>query len=757
MNANRIIFFLGIIILFASCSATKGLTDDQVLYRGAKVKIESTNQKMSKNEKKDFEDELEALLRPKPNSKILGMPVKLWIYNAFNPKHKSKGLGHWIQTKFGEPPVIASASALEKNRAVFQNHLENRGFFKDTVTLDTVVKDRQLKANYTALVHYRYAIRNVTFPNDTSVLSRNIQLATKKFSLLKPKQPYDLDKIKKERERIDTRLKEKGFFYFSPDDLIANVDSTVGDHKVDMDVRVKDSTPVEAKQVYRIKDVVVYADYDLQSDTSMANAKVTKYGGYKIIDPNDRFQPKIFSRTLVFKPGDVYNRTDHNLSLNRLTTLGVYKFVKARFEPVDTVQGNYLNAYYYLTPNLFKRIRFQVTELSRSNNTTGTELELSWQHRNFLKGAELFTASAYGGYEKQISGNFKTNILRYGGDLNLYVPRVIAPFRLPIKGGYVPKTRFRAAYEVYNSSAEYTLTSIIGSAGYQWKNAIRNEHQLTLININYVQPANITDQYKVAMDTNVVLKRAIEKQFIIGSIYNYNYNTRNVVNYNRNNFYFNGNLDLSGNILGLVTGANLVKGKQKEIFGTPFSQYFRAEVDFRHYYSLRRNRSFNTRFLAGIGYAYGNDTLMPYVKEFFAGGTTDIRAFRSRSLGPGSYHQPDSGYYIDQPGDVKLELNLEYRAKLFSIVNWAAFVDMGNVWTLKSDSTRPGSKFSSNFLDQIAVGAGLGLRFDVSILVIRLDVAFPIRKPWVTSGSKWDFSSVGFGDAVWNLAIGYPF
>jgi outer membrane protein assembly factor BamA len=761
MNANRIIFFSGIIILFASCSATKGLTDDQLLYRGANVKIESTNEKMSKTTKKDFQDELEALLRPKPNSRILGMPVKLWIYNAFNPKHKSKGLGHWIQTKFGEPPVIASASALEKNRAVFQNHLENRGFFKDTVTLDTAVKNKQLTANYTATVHYRYTIRNVTFPNDTSVLSQNIQLATKRFSLLKPKQPYDLDKIKKERERIDTRLKEKGFFYFSPDDLIANVDSTVGKHKVDMDVRVKDSTPIEARQVYRIKDVVVYADYDLQSDTSMANTKVTKYGRYKIIDPNNRFQPKIFSNTLVFKPGEVYNRTDHNLSLNRLTTLGVYKFVKARFEPVDTVKGNYLNAYYYLTPNLFKTIRFQVTELTRSNNTTGTELELNWQHRNFLKGAELFTASAYGAYEKQISGIFRTNIFRYGGDLNLYVPRVIAPFHLPVKGGYVPKTRFRTAYEVYNSSAEYTLTSIIGSAGYQWKNAIKNEHQLTLVNINYVQPANITDQYKAALADNIVLQRAIERQFIIGSIYNYNYNSKNVQNYKRNNFYFNGNLDLSGNILGLATGANLAKGKQKEIFGTPFSQYFRAEVDFRHYYSLRRNRSFNTRFLAGVGYAYGNDTLMPYVKEFFAGGTTDIRAFRSRSLGPGSYYQlasdTSAGYYIDQPGDVKLELNLEYRAKLFSIVNWAAFIDMGNVWTLKKDSTRPGSQLSGNFLDQIAVGAGLGLRFDVSILVLRLDVAFPIRKPWITSGSKWDFKSIGFGDAVYNLAIGYPF
>jgi outer membrane protein assembly factor BamA len=507
--------------------------------------------------------------------------------------------------------------------------------------------------------------------------------------------------------------------------------------------------------------VVVYADYDIQGDTNIQHAKVTKFGGYKIVDPNNKFQPKIFGNTLVFKPGDVYNRTDHNLSLNRLTTLGVYKFVKARFEPVDTVQGNYLNAYYYLTPTIFKSIRFEVTELSRSNNTTGTELQISWRHRNFLKGAELFTAAAYGGFEKQISGAYRTNILRYGGDLNLYVPRVIAPFHLPVHGGFVPKTRFRTAYEVYNSSAEYTLTSIIESAGYQWKNTIYNEHQLTLININSVQPAHITEQYKSALDTNVVLRRAIEKQLIIGSIYNYNYNTRNVVNYKRNNYYFNGNLDLSGNILGLVTGANMAKGKQKEIFGTPFSQYIRAEIDLRHYYSLRRNRSFNTRFLAGIGYAYGNDTLMPFVKEFFAGGTTDIRAFRSRSLGPGSYYQlasdTSTGYYIDQPGDIKLELNLEYRAKLFSIVNWAAFVDMGNVWTLKKDSSRPGSKFTSNFLDQIAVGAGVGLRFDISILVLRLDVAFPIRKPWLTTGSKWDFNGIGFSDAVYNLAIGYPF
>ena len=219
---------------------------------------------------------------------------------------------------------------------------------------------------------------------------------------------------------------------------------------------------------------------------------MTPFGGYKIIDPNNRFQPKIFSRTLVFKPGDIYNRTAHNLALNRLTTLGVYKFVKARFEPVDTAQGNYLNAFYYLTPAQFKSIRFDVSALTKSNSSTGTEFTLSWRHRNALKGAELFTVSAYGGFEKQRSKTFKTNILRYGGDLNLYVPRIIAPFRLPVSGAFVPKTRFRTGYEVYNSSSEYTLTSAIASIGYQWKNTMKNEYQLTLVNINYVQPTNIT-------------------------------------------------------------------------------------------------------------------------------------------------------------------------------------------------------------------------------------------------------------------------
>ncbi len=764
MELNRMICLLGLMLIFSACSNTKHLSENQNLYVGADIKIHSS-EKLSKSKKNDLKDELSDLLRPKPNSKILGIRFKLWIYNLAG-KPTGHGLRYWLKNKVGEPPVIASMSALEKNSEVLQNRLENRGYFHDSVTLDTIVKKKKLKAIYTADIGAQYTIRNISFPSDSSVLSNEIQKATR-WSLLKPKNPYDLDVIKKERERIDSRLKQRGFFYFNPDYLIVNVDSTVGNHQVDMNVRVKIQTPKQAREVYKINDVIVFADYDINSDTSIIGNRKLSAGNYTIIDPKKLFQPKIFDRTLVFKPGDIYKRNDHNLSLNRLTSLGVFKFVKARFEPVDTMKGNYLNAFYYLTPTEKKSIRLEVSALTKSDNANGTQIALNWRNRNLLKGAELFTASIYGGFEKQISGTQNANINRTGVDLNLYIPRIISPFNFRTNSGFVPKTRINTGFEVYNQSAQYTLTSIRGSYGYQWKEDIRKEHQLNIININYVQPAHITPEYQKVIDTNIVLRRSIERQFIIGSNYNFNYNTQVVPNFRKNNFYFNGNLDLSGNLLGLITGANVNKGKEKSIFNTPFSQYTRLELELRHYLRLGTFRSLNTRLLGGVGYAYGNSTTMPFVKEFFAGGTNDIRAFRARSLGPGSYYagNPDTArFYVDQPGDIKLEMNLEYRAKLFSIVRWAVFADAGNVWTRHTDSSRAGAKFTSNFLNQVAVGVGAGLRFDISILVLRVDLAFPIRKPYMPEGSKWVLDKIDFTDKQWrkdnlilNLAIGYPF
>lgn len=762
MNVKQLILYGFIIIIAASCSNTKNLAPGQNLFIGSKEKIKSED-KMTSSDRNALEDEMHDLVRPKPNSSLLGVRFKLTIYNMVKEPKKKKGLMYWLKYKVGEPPVIASNSVLEKNRQVIQNHFDNRGYFRDSVVMDTSIKDKKLTVTYTALLDTQYTMRRITYPNDSTMLSKAIQkrAVVKKKRLLKRGNPYDLDVIKDERTRIDSRLKEGGYYYFSPDYLIADVDSTVGNHKVDITMRVKPETPPNARVPYRIKDVYVFADYDINTDTSIRHGK--KFQGYTIIDPQNKFKPQVFSRTLVFKPGELYNRRDHNLSLNRLITLGVYKFVKVRFEPADSARK--LNAFYYLTPTNSKSIRFQVSALTKTNNATGTELSVGWRHRNIFRGAELLTLSANAGFEKQISAGIRVNTLTYGVEANLFVPRIIAPIKFNTSNAFVPQTKFSLGYSFFNRTTEYLLNSFSFGYGYVWKDNIKNQHELTLFNINLVQPKNITEDFQKKIDTNKTLARSIEKQFIIGTIYNFNYNTLARPNARRNNFYFNGNVDVSGNLFGLITGADIKKGDTATLFGQPFTQYVRFETDLRYYRRLgNQYRSFNMRLNSGIGISYGNNYTMPFIKEFFAGGVSDLRGFRARTLGPGSYYagNPRDTFIYDQPGDIKILLMAEYRAKLFSIIRYALFADAGNIWTLRTDTDRPGSKFTGKFLNDFAMDVGAGLRVDISLLVLRLDIAFPLRLPYLPPGEKW--SEFNFGSSewrknniVWNLAIGYPF
>jgi outer membrane protein insertion porin family len=751
---TRIICFICLPVLFYSCSETKSLEDGQYLYDGAKINIKA-DPALSRSNVKSLKTELDGLLRPKPNGTFLGIKVKLLLYNlAGTPK--GKGLRYIIRNKLGEPPVLASFSAMEKNRAVLQNRLENRGYFKDTVILDTVYKGRKLSAVYTAEIGKQYTIRNVIYPSAPDSLSQEIARMAP-HSLLKKAEPYNLDVIKNERVRIDNRLKQNGFYYFGPDDLLIRADSTVGDHQVDMTLIIKKSTPEQAFKIYRINNIVVFADYDVHVDTSINVTGIPKFQDFTIIDPDKMFKPQIFSRALIFKSGDVYNRKDHDLSLNRLISLGVFKFVKIRFDESDTSQ-NKLNAYYYLTPTEKKSIRFEVSGLTQSNDANGGQISVSWRNRNLLKGAELLTTTVYLGYLRQYLGQGQhTNTTKLGADVNLFLPRIIGPIQFQTNSGFVPKTKFNLGYEFYEQSQQYTLNSFKASAGYVWKESITKEHTLEVFRVNLVNPTHIDSLYQKQLDTNIVLARSIEKTFIIGPTYNFNFNSQLRPNHNKNNFYFNGNIDISANLIGLAEGADFNKtGIQKTILNVPYSQYVRGEVDFRHYLNFSPTTILASRFTTGIGYACGNSTTMPFIKEFFAGGANDIRAFRSRSLGPGSYYagNRDTAFIADQPGNFKLEVNSEIRFKLFSIVRWAFFADAGNVWTLQYDSSRVGSQLTKNWPSQIAVGIGTGLRLDVSILLIRLDLGVPVREPWLVSSDKWVFDTKNM---VLNFAIGYPF
>lgn len=750
--------------MLAACSNLKKIPAGDALYTGATVKIDSTP--LKGKERRSLEDELHSLVRPKPNKKILGMRVKLGFYNlAGNPK-KEGSFRSWIKNKLGEPPVLLSDVNLDRNVKVLQSTLENTGYFKAQVQGDTTIKNKTASANYTVQTGPRYFINSVFFDTASSILERTID-SIKDKTLLRPGNAFDLGTIKDERNRIDAALKERGFYYFDPGFLIIHTDSTIGENKVNLYVKVKPEAPAMVRQPYYINDVFIFPGFRLNSaDSDTAKNAAGFYKGYYVLDRQKQYKPRLFEHTMQFAPGDRYNVTDHNATLSRLVNLGLFKFVKNRLEIVPGSDSAKLNTYYYLTPFPRQALRAEVNGSTKSNNLTGSSVTAGWRKRNTFRGGELLAIDATGGFEVQYSGQLKGyNTYRYGLEANLSFPRFLTPFfSVSNKGGFIPKTNMLLAWDVLVKQKLYRMNSFRAGFGYVWKNNIRNEHQLNPVAVNYVQPAFISQQYLDSIAQNASLAKAVERQFILGSVYNYNY-SQIQDNIFTTGFYFNGNADLSGNIAGLVSGANTDAGKTRYIFGAAFSQYVRLETDFRYYHKLGKTKVLANRIIIGAGLPYGNSGALPFVKQFFAGGNNSVRAFRSRALGPGTYRQPESATFLaDQSGDIKLELNSELRAKLFSIVHGALFVDAGNIWLFNDDPAKPGGKFSNQFLKELGVGAGIGLRFDISFLVLRFDLALPLRKPYLPDGERWVINQIKFGSPDWrkenlvfNIGIGYPF
>jgi outer membrane protein insertion porin family len=778
---NKPLYYLLIITLLLAygCSNTKYLPEGEMLYVGGKVTVNDSLR--SKKERKAMAKEMEALLRPKPNSNVLGLRFKLYIYNLAGEPKKEKGLKHWLRTKVGEPPVLFSQVDLDYNADILQNFSENRGYFKTRTSADSISKDKRATAVYTLNPGPQYKIRNVTFPVDTLstdkdstnlILEKAIARSSRR-SLLKPGEPYDLDVIKQERERIDNRLKNRGFYYFSPDNLLVRVDSTVGTNQVDLKVIVKNETTERSKKVYKVDDIIIYPNYSLnakEKNEQYPADSIQKYKDFKIIDPKNTFRPIIYDRTLFFHKGDTYSRRDHNLSLNRLINLGTFKFVKNEFKPSDSI-SNKLDVYYYFTPLPRKSIRVETLAKTNSANYNGSEINVNWLNRNAFRAAELLTLTVFGGFDVQVSGqNTGYNVYRVGTEASLVWPRFISPIRIADSSAFVPRTRAAVSYEYQNRSRLYSLNSLRGQFGYLWKDNIRTEHQLYLADINYVNSTNVSPEYQMEADTVAALQRVIDKQLIFGPTYSYTF-TNTMEKRRKHTFYYKGSIETSGNVTGLLTGADARGGDPKKLLGVQFSQFVKMEHDFRHYMRLSENSQLASRIIVGIGAPYGNSQELPFIRQFFTGGTNSLRAFRARSVGPGTYRdtvRSNNSFLPDQGGDIKLELNTEYRAKLFSVVHGAVFVDAGNVWLFNKDNDetnpRTGGEFSSKFLSEMAVGTGAGLRFDLSFLVLRLDLAFPIRKPWLPEGDRWVFDDIDFGGKNWrkdnlvfNLAIGYPF
>jgi len=766
----RPLLFILACLVWAACSSTKSLKPGQILYTGAEVKINPDSSGKIDNEKQ-VKTDLEAKTRPRPNKSFLGIKFKLGIYNLAGEPKKPKGFRNWLRRQ-GEAPVLLNEVKLKYNNDVLSSYLISEGYLQATVTGDTVVKGKKGKAIYTAVTGQRYKINKINFPPDTGALTKIIN-ANKDKTLLKVGDYYDIDTYKNERIRIDNDLKESGYFYFSPDYLIMQVDSTIGKNLVNVSVKVKDIAPDAGLKPYTIKNINIYPNYSLRRDSTLRKLKPLQYNDFNIYDDRNTFKPRLFDRLVFFQKNELYNRKDHNQSLNRMVNVGAFQDVRAEFLPVDSFKNNQLDLNIYLTPLKKNSLTFSVVGTSKSNNFVGSEVKVTQTTRNLFRNAEQLDLSVSGGFETQTKGtSLGKNSLSLTAEGKLTFPRFIVPFYKPNStNAFIPKTITSLSYQMLNRGSEYTLHAFKAQYGYNFKENLYKEHNFNPISISYISTSFPDTATKDKIyEQNPLLRTTLESQFIIGSNYNFTY-TNQMEDSRRNNTYFFGGLETGGNVWGLFTPKD--ENGQRSIFNKPLTQFIRAEADLRDYYKITRNLIWANRLNLGYGYAYGNSTSLPFVRQFFAGGSNDIRAFPARTLGPGTYKVPDNAIFADQGGDIKLMVNSELRFKIVSVLYGALFVDAGNVWLRKEDLGEPGkpetARLGSGFklkntFNELAVGTGAGLRVDVSIFVIRLDVAFPIRKPYLPEGQRWVLDDIAFGNKDWrrqniiyNIGIGYPF
>ncbi len=768
----------------SQCTAIKLVPDNQVLYTGSDIDIVPEGKIRAKKKIKEM---LDANILPKPNTTILGMRPGLWFfYKAGNPG--KKGLRNFMKTKLGQAPVYMRDIDDANISKVLQAHLINNGYFFSKVTSEVEVKGKKGKVTYTARVPPVYRIREISFPK-MDTLFTNID-SVNDNSYLKPGQRYNLERLKAEQERIEQALENLGFFYFDDRHLIFEADSTVGDRQVDLLLTIEPGVPEKAKQIYRIGNVNIFPDYSISPDSTV-RADTLQVDGFNYIDHNKQYRPETITKVINFRPGNIYRTIDREYTLQHLMSLGSFKFVDIRFRGSRS-DSTILNTSIYLTPHLKKSIRGEVQLVSKSNNFVGPGLSLRFTNRNFLGGSEQFTITGNTSYEVQVSRNIPNpvNALEFGVESELSVPRIISPLNIDYPSRrYLPTTRFGLGFRLQERIGFFRLNSFNMSAGYLWRENTLKTHELYPVDISYVHLGNPSDEFLNRLEENPFLAGSFENQFILGSRYTYTLNTQlnedresafSEREFRRTHFYFSGTADIAGNLMHLIQGGSRSGSEEgpNTIFGSAYSQFVRGQLDVRFFYNFDKRNRLATRVIVGGGHAYGNSVTMPYIKQFSVGGSNSVRAFPARTIGPGTFNvheelspqDPDSDanaapIFIDQRGDLKLEGNLEYRFEIVGFLKGATFVDAGNIWLIREDPARPGGQFrSGEFLNELAVGTGIGLRMDFNFFVLRFDLAFPLRKPWLPSDERWVFDQIDFGSSSWrsdnlilNIAIGYPF
>ncbi len=724
----------------------------------------------------------------RPNSKFLGvrwLPVGKWVY-CFATDTSSNFWNNYFH-RLGQAPVIYDEGRAEKTAVQLQRLLESKGCFGSTVGFDTTsIRGRNITIGFHVKATQRRIVDEVSYLTDNPNVRRLLD-QWQSDSPLQAGQPYDQELIAAERSRIVSNLRESGYYYASPQLVTFRVDTTYSSSLLSIEVLV-DSRSL---RVYHINNIYVYPNSTagLRSEPTAFDTLIYTYPSatrridYQFVHEGPMtIRPQTISRALMLFPGMTYRPRYITNSYNSLLALRNFKYINIEFteSPSSTDSLPLVDANVRLINATQQRLSFAV-ELTNasplgsqdsnysfiSNGNLGVQTTVEYQHKNLFGGAELLRVK--GSMLLELPKNILSssgegfydyfNSLETSLEASLDMPIFMLPFSSRfVRNGMRPHTLFTlgGSYQ-YRYYFERVLANT--SFGYTWQHSRRASNQLLPIEMTFVRMLDIDDAFsqRIASTGDLRLKYQYSSHFILDARYDYAYSNQQYgVRHNFSNLH--ATLESAGNLLsatakglGATTDANGVR----QLFGVPFAQYIRANLDWTRYHYIFDRSTFVARLLLGIGIPYGNSVSMPYEKSFFGGGPTTMRAWQLRHLGPGSYSADD---ILERVGDLQLVLNLEARFPIAGILEGAAFADIGNVWLLNPSDQYPGGEIQlANLHRQIAVGTGVGLRFNLSIATLRLDFAIPLLDPGYSESLSWRPPHWRFNQIVTNFGINYPF
>lgn len=757
------IYILSILMIFimSSCSTTKRLGEDDILYTGVK-KVEITsveNQKLPS----DVEDQVKQAVNVAPNNSFISpsvrypLPIGLWVYNNWD-KPKS-GFKHWLYEKLVEEPVLISDVRPEVRVKMIDEILDNNGFFQGVASYELIKGKNKKKARIKYMVNSGpvYTIDTVYSLPDTCHLYHVMDSIVAKSSYLKKGERYCTDSLSAERTRIANQLRNRGYYFFRPEYIEYLADSTIDQNVISLKFTMAKNVPKQALLRYKTGDIVVNIFRNrgggIPDTTEMKRATL-------ILMQPARFRKELVDECVTFREGKIFSVRDMNRTQSYFSRLGIFNAINIDVLPDTTSVEPTLDVMVSCTFDTPLEASIEVNVASKSNSYLGPGLTLGLTNRNLFGGGEQLNLNLTGAYEWQTGRNKGNSSLfnsyEVGLSASLSFPRFLAPRFIPHRSRALNWTRITLNADLLNRPHYFRMAQFNTAFSYDWQVNRYASNTLTPFKLTYTKLLDTTTEFDSIMGANPAVAQSFQNQFIPQLSYSYIYDRA----YGKNNtLNWQFSVTEAGNLFWAIWEATGAKGTKK-MFGTPFSQFLKGTTQLVYGRRLCGEHWLVSRVAVGVAHAYGNSSQVPYSEQFYVGGANSVRAFTVRSIGPGSYRDKsgaETGYF-DQTGTFKFEFNIEYRFPIYGPLKGAMFIDSGNVWLLKDEEQRPGGTLSARyFLRDLALGTGIGLRFDIGMLVIRGDLGIGLHAPYNT-GHRGYFNMKSFGDSLaFHLAIGYPF